>query len=156
MMLGGLLVSIGCNAANSFEDICLKGTALDLHDAIWKGDLAEVERLTLERGVESSDGVGATSLMVAAQQKQDTIAQYLLENGANAKAQSKARWTALHYATAQGASQDLVRMLLAHGADKTVINALGQTPEQCARERGNHEIADYIARYRRTKSASKG
>ncbi len=143
-----------CFGANPFEQMCaVKGTAAEVHQAIGKGDLAEVERLTQERGVESPNSAGITALMFAFSLRQAEIVDFYIQNRADVNAESNARCRPLHYAVLFGASQEAITQLLARGADKAAKDQYDQTAEDCARVRGNAALADYIAGYERDEVA---
>ena len=52
----------------------------------------------------------------------------MLEYGPNANVQDRSGRTALHWAAWDGVDQDIVRQLLAHGADPNLANQFGVTP----------------------------
>ena len=154
MLFCALFVSIYSNAADPFEQHCLSGDRMKMHVAASKGDLDTIKGLIEAQGVECADGTGTTLLMVASREGKLEVVQFLIKNGADINVQTKAGWTALHYAAGWKMSE-CVDLLLKCGADKTLMNALEQTPEQVAHNRGHIEIAEKIASYSRMKSAAK-
>jgi ankyrin repeat protein len=90
----------------------------------------------------------------------DTI-KCLLDNGADVNATNNDEETALHLA-AENDRIEVVKILLLYGADKNLAsnavyyNELGHsfhgTPEEIARHRGYHEVADYIRDYHSTEN----
>jgi ankyrin repeat protein len=93
-----------------------RGGSTPLLFAARSGD-AESARLLIEAGARVDDALpnGMTPLVEAAHSGQQAVAMLLLEKGANANA-GEVGYTALHAAVLRG-GLDLVRSLLAHGAD---------------------------------------
>jgi ankyrin repeat protein len=93
-----------------------RGGSTPLLFAARSGD-AESARLLLEAGARVDEALpnGMTALVEAAHSGQHAVAMLLLEKGANPNA-GEVGYTALHAAVLRG-GLDLVRSLLAHGAD---------------------------------------
>lgn len=154
MLFCALFVSISSNAADNFERHCLSGDSLKMHRAASEGDLDTIKGLIETQGVECADRTGTTLLMIASRTGQLEVVQFLIENDADINAQTKAGWTALHYAAGWKVSE-CVDLLLKCGADKTLMNSLAETPERTAHMRGYVDVSDKIASYSRMKSAAK-
>ncbi|MEM7307156.1 MAG: ankyrin repeat domain-containing protein [Planctomycetota bacterium] len=84
-----------------------------------------------------------TALHVAAREGQVDVARGLLERGADVHAEDSGRATPLHLAAYPfwGASPELVRLLLASGADPARRDRLGRSPLDLARAAGGGETA---------------
>ena len=104
--------------------------------------------LELESGLHTRSGADVncrnsrndTPLMVALRYKRWPTAQFLLDNGAHANVQpNNLRVTPLHLALEHGASESLVRLLLAHGADANARDMAQRTPLHVALEHGANE-----------------
>jgi ankyrin repeat protein len=96
-----------------------RGGSTPLLFAARSGD-SESARLLIEAGARVDDALpdGMTALVEAAHSGQQAVAMLLLEKGANPNA-GEVGYTALHAAVLRG-GLDLVRALLAHGADPNV------------------------------------
>ena len=93
-----------------------------LHIPAGEGDLSKVKaEVNSGTDVNSTDFIGQTALMYAAEQGRIEVVEYLVENGAdvNAKSSAKGRGTALIYAASVNRVV-VMEYLLKHGAD---INA---------------------------------
>jgi ankyrin repeat protein len=89
-----------------------------LNWAAYSGHL-DIVQLLLERGasIDSFDNdPGWSALMNASATGHVEVAEYLLSKGARIDLQSNDKWTAIDFAAAH-AQPEVVRMLLAHGAD---------------------------------------
>lgn len=79
-------------------------------------------------------------LLKACQNGQKGIVESLLQRTAiNLNRMNNDGYTALHYACTKG-TRDIVKMLIAHGADVSLITNKGVTPLHLAAETGNKEI----------------
>ena len=75
--------------------------------------------------------------------KDAEITRLLIERGADVNAAQTAGYRPLHQAAVAG-REDLVRMLLDAGADKTTRCDRGKTPADYARERGHAAVAELL------------
>ena len=94
----------------------------------------------------NGDG-GNTALWFAAQGPEPhglEVATVLIEAGADINRRCEHGRTALHMASAWG-HLDVVKYLIEHGADPTIVAYADGTPAEMARNRGRQEIADYYA-----------
>jgi ankyrin repeat protein len=112
----------------------------------------EIVRFLLRSGADvgqlSKDGkLNNTALHAAIAGNHQDVAELLLANGANANSvcygSLRSGFTALHVAGYFG-RLSIIKLLLEHGADPTVLNAAGQTAEECARNRGHLEAAEML------------
>jgi len=117
-----------------------------LHNAAYKGDVAEVER-QLRAGVDvnrQDDGDGRTALHYAAEKGHHPVLRTLLQAGADVQATTN-RWqqTALHLAACNGCTE-VCQVLVEAGADLQAQDADGRTAEQDARDNVQHSTADFL------------
>ena len=80
---------------------------------------------------------------VLALSKDVAVTRLLIERGADVNAAQTAGYRPLHQAAVTG-REDLVRMLLDAGADKTARCDRGKTPADYARERGHAAVAEML------------
>jgi ankyrin repeat protein len=80
---------------------------------------------------------------VLALSKDAGVARLLIERGVDVNAAQTAGYRPLHQAAVTG-REDLVRMLLDAGADKTARCDRGKTPADYARERGHTAVAELL------------
>lgn len=117
------------------------------------GDLAALRRMP-EAGtpVDGRDGRQRTALLAATQANRIDAARLLIERGANVNVNHVNRlgWTALLEAIILGdggaAHTEIVRLLVAGGADVNLADAQGVTPLAHAEQRGQAVIADGLRR----------
>lgn len=117
------------------------------------GDLAALRRM-LEVGppVDGRDGRQRTALLAATQANRIDAARLLIERGANVNVNHVNRlgWTALLEAIILGdggaAHTEIVRLLVAGGADDNLADAQGVTPLAHAEQRGQAVVADGLRR----------
>ena len=108
-----------------------------LHEAVKRGDLAELGRLLqADRGLANArsetDFRGPFPLHVAAEAGQTAAAQLLLEHGADVGLRCTENWAiALGWAAFFG-RPDIVQALLAAGSEPSHRNRHGLTPLGCA------------------------
>jgi uncharacterized protein len=106
-------------------------------------------RTLLDAGADVSQ-ISSTALRnqalhaVLALSKDAAVTRLLIERGADVNAVQAAGYRPLHQAATTG-REDLVRMLLDAGADKTAGCDRGKTPEDYARERGHPAVAEMLA-----------
>jgi ankyrin repeat protein len=81
---------------------------------------------------------------VLALSKDAGVTRLLIERGANVNAAQTAGYRPLHQAAVVG-REDLVRMLLKAGADRTARCDRGKTPAEYAQERGHAELAALLS-----------
>jgi ankyrin repeat protein len=80
---------------------------------------------------------------VLALSRDGEVTRLLIERGADVNAVQTAGYRPLHQAAAAG-REDLVRMLLDAGADKTMRCDRGKTPAEYAHERGHTAVAELL------------
>ena len=99
------------------------------HAAAESGNLTELRRLVLERGVhvDAEDEYSMTLLQVASRHGHLDIVHFLIENNATINATELDDRAALHFAVIRGHTS-IVRFLLEHGADVNLRKRLGLTP----------------------------
>jgi ankyrin repeat protein len=102
-----------------------------LHLAVFGGQ-EETARLLLERGADpnalsTNEAVRVPPLGTAAFVRSVPLAQLLLDSGADANGRGEGGFSALHSA-AQNGDEDLARLLLERGADKSLATADGKLP----------------------------
>ena len=94
--------------------------------------------------IDAKDSGGQTPLMFAVKGSHRDTVEYLLENGADVNARSKKRgFTALITAAAVG-DVEVVRLLLEHGADKSVVELGGHTALDRARQYEHPDVATLL------------
>jgi ankyrin repeat protein len=116
------------------------------HKAARKGDLEKVKALLKDYPilVFRKDGEkGATPLHRAAAKGHKSVAELLLTNKAEVKAESNDGWTPLHSAAFSGC-KDVAELLLANQAEVNAKNNDGRTPLHHAALRGHKEVAELL------------
>lgn len=103
-----------------------------LVDAIWKGDLAGVEKL-LDGGVPlENPEISAEALMAAVSHRHEAIVELLLRRGADPNAREEDEMSVLHRAVMEDprspATARVVRLLVQHGAGVEARDENGATP----------------------------
>lgn len=116
--------------------------------AIRRGDASEVRELLRSGGynVDLRDESGLTPLMHAATASNTAVLEAFLDGGASVNAADQGRrYTPLHFAV-QKARADIVRVLLAHGADPNAQDVFGNTPlmEAVTSRSGGSEIVELL------------
>lgn len=122
-----------------------------LHDAVQKGNLAEVQRaLGASPDVNQSGMWGWhvwTPLEIAASNGHVEVTCLLLRAGANASATDRDGFTPLHWAAVDG-HKEVVLVLLRAGANPTIKvtkgPCTGATAQDEAARRGHHEIVQLL------------
>ena len=102
-----------------------------LYQAVRNDDLATLRVLVKDNGANVKDARGQTPLMFAAAFGSLEAMKLLISSGADARAESEAGVTALHWCTGDVAK---VRLLLDQGADVNKASRLGRTPLLVAAE----------------------
>jgi len=111
---------------------------------------AAVVRQLLEAGADANaaDVYGWTPLMRAVDSDRIEVIRVVLQNkSVRVNARDDQGETALHHAAAVG-SLEIVRLLLAHGADPRSKDAFGRTPAMVAAAEGHAKLADCLDRSR--------
>jgi ankyrin repeat protein len=94
--------------------------------------------------INAKDSDGQTALMYAARKSSTPTVEFLLKNGAEVNVQSTKRGiTALIIAAAVG-DEELVRLLLGHGADKELAEIDGDTAVDHARQNGHATVVTLL------------
>lgn len=114
-----------------------------LADACVSGDLDAVRREIAFTGVNCTV-LGLTPLILACINERVEVAQFLLQNGADADTRTPVLRDTAIYGAAQVGHVDLIRMLLLNGADIDVSNDQGSTPLHVATDRIHHDAVRYL------------
>lgn len=117
-----------------------------------RGDQPEMARKLLERGVDpnSTNVWGGHVLLYAARESRTEVARVLVTHGADVNILAGGSGlTALHEAVMKG-NNELVQILLAHGANPNLATSDGRTPLALARETGNAEIIQELKNHAAT------
>jgi TonB family protein len=117
-----------------------------LRESAAAGDI-EATRTLLARGdqiaINSTDPLGWTALMYAADAGHDAVVQLLLDAGGDVNRKNAAQDTLLHLAVARGRTR-VVQLLLEAGADFGARDANGRTPLFLAIDGGFAEIIELL------------
>jgi RNA polymerase sigma factor (sigma-70 family) len=116
---------------------------------------ASIVSLLLDLGAKidekGTNPLGVTPLQSCLFARRPEIAKLLIERGANVNLQRTGQgmdregWTALHYASAYGI-KEIVELLLAHGADREIVDHEGKTPLDLAQANRHEEVACLLKR----------
>jgi ankyrin repeat protein len=139
-MVTSLLLRAGARTDSKAK---LGWTALAL--AAVKG-YTEVGEVLLDAGASQGvrDAYGWTPLMRAVDRKRIDFVRLLLQKpGADLAIRQEDDATVLHIAAASG-DLDIVRLLVAHGADRSARDRNGNTAAEIARSADHTEIAEYL------------
>ncbi|KAK9497969.1 hypothetical protein O3M35_003861 [Rhynocoris fuscipes] len=101
-------------------------TQFTLHTKAGRGDL-RVEDILNVQDINEKDDYGMTALMWSAAYGQTITVQRLLKRGSNPKLCGNCQQTALHMA-AFGGHHEIIKLLIAYGADVNAIDGQGNTP----------------------------
>lgn len=107
-----------------------------MHLAAKSGRLEAVKYFLLEfpYGVSSRDGYGCTPLHLAVQTPNIEVVSCLLTYGASVTAQDNNQRTPLHLAAKSGRLEAVDMLVTMHGADTSIEDKDGLTPQQLATE----------------------
>ena len=110
----------------------------------------ETARLLVDRGapvdvVARNEQLRVTPLQSAAAAREGDTVALLLERGANPNARHEGGFTVLH-TVAQNGDEQLIRLLLSHGADAALAADDGRTAADFARDAGHTNLAALLAR----------
>jgi ankyrin repeat protein len=117
-----------------------------LHYAALEGRTDDIQAL-IDSGADINlpDKDGRTPLHFAAQQYQVRSAELLCKAGADIQARDKFGNTALWRATFDSRGrEDLIRLLLASGANPDAANDSGVSPRQLAERIGNYDVKRFF------------
>lgn len=122
----------------------LEGRGPLLHIAAATGELETIEFLLKNHlQVDARDSQSTTSLMVAAEHKQEAIVRVLVKNGASIDDQNHRGNTALHYAILSNCTE-VVSLLLEYGSDPLVLTVDGHFALDLAMRYNRKEIFHLI------------
>lgn len=146
LALASLLIVAGCGK-NGDDESAVNKDERSLHEAVERGDLADVKR-HLQRGadVNAKDEGGRTPLHWAAYGANKDVVECLINSGAAVNARDEIDWTPLHLA-AWGGGKDVAELLIDKGADVSVKNKNGLTPLHEAEGNGHTETAELLKRH---------
>lgn len=119
-----------------------RGPWSELHAAAQGGSTEEILALLADGGIDIDQGCpkGYTPLFVAIANSHPHIVRILLNKGANTSIPAVNGLTALHVSAKFEARVDVVKMLVAAGADANAMEALCGTPLHVAAEEGHREV----------------
>lgn len=144
-----ILLSFSCTETSDSKKINILNSEVMnensvLIEAVKSRDVERVVSvLKTNPNLESKDSSGKTALMIAAYNEDNTIAELLINAGANVNAQDKMLNSPFLYAGAEG-NIKLLELGLENGADFNVFNRYGGTALIPAAERGHLEIVKIL------------
>lgn len=127
--------------------LVIPGEAAQIHDAAEKGDLKVVKAMLAKspKLVDSRNEDGRTALQLAAWNKQKAIVSVLLKKGADVNLKSeKNKRSPLHYACRGKEDLELVKMLIAAGAEIDSHEIDKETPLYYASYNGQLEVVKLL------------
>jgi len=133
---------------HNFKESSIQISKPSLIEELNQGKIARAIELIEHRDVDPNeiDKVYHWSgLHIAARDNKLALAQALIRCGANIDCVDRIGQTPLHRACIWG-NTEIVRFLLANGADFTALDSLMQTPDELARNQGHKEIAAELER----------
>ena len=117
-----------------------------LHYAVLSGSLRMVTILVNHRAfVDCTDGSKRTPLMVACEEEDHDIAEFLLDRGASTMTQDASGNKPIHYAV-KSRAQACLRRLMSSEADVNSVNHMGETPLFIACKLGYHGVSRTLLR----------
>ena len=124
------------------------GQAASIHEIAKSGDLAQLQRVTLDgTDVNERSTRGETPLMIATIAGHGEIVSYLLQRGADINARNDSGLAALHAAAYVGQT-DIARLLIKKGADiNDGKNDFGVTPLHLAAEENHVDTVRLLLEY---------
>jgi ankyrin repeat protein len=115
----------------------------EIHDAATAGDLNKVKTLIEADStlLDSKDDLGFTPLAHACMTRQLSVANFLIDKGANVNARAKNGFTPFHHAcNGSNPDFDLIQRCIAHRADINSLSNSGQSALQMSAFDGNFKI----------------
>ena len=94
---------------------------------IEKADLNTIKTILDNHGIDAKDGYGRTALLWSSVFENQSLASWLIENGANLDAQDRTGYTALHIC-GRHRNTSFVTLLLESGADPNIKDEHGNPP----------------------------
>ncbi|MFO3723400.1 ankyrin repeat domain-containing protein [Pseudomonas sp. HLMP] len=155
-----LLVATQANQVQAAKALIEAGADVNakdnIHDSpyLYAGarGLDQILRLTLDHGadLESTNRYGGTALIPAAERGHVQTVQMLIDAGVDVDHLNRLRWTALLEAVILGDGGprhvEIVRRLLAAGADPAIADKDGVTALEHARQRGYQQMVQVLER----------
>ncbi|MFK4289479.1 ankyrin repeat domain-containing protein [Bacillus sp. RC250] len=117
-----------------------------LHLAAYFGQ-KEIASFLLEHGtnihIRAKNENENTPLQAAIANKQIELVSFLIEKGSDVNAVQSGGWTGLHEAALLG-NEDIITLLLEHGANKTTKKNAGKTAFDIAVEKGHEHLLHHL------------
>lgn len=150
----GLLEAAYLGQLEEVERLAAEGTAVDFADSEQRTPLmmaafnghTSVLQFLMEKGakLDSRDSNGRTALMYASSGPFEEAVAFLLKQGAEVNAQgTQEGFTALMTAASEGLL-GVVQLLLANGADPSLLDKDGDTAASFARQNGHTEVIELL------------
>jgi len=116
-----------------------------LHLALIQGN-EELAALLIANGADTKAKMtnGIMPLHFAAMKGCRLMAEFLIDDGSDVNAQDQTQGTPLHYAVYFSGDVEIVKLLIAKGADINAKNPRGQTAFEVARQKGQTELLDLL------------
>jgi len=140
-----LLAGCSNNQSKEIESTMNTPHEKELFQAVSTNNIARVKEILTTQTVnlEARNSKGETPLMVATYKEYNTLALYLMDQGANVNAQDDRLNSPFLYAGAEG-NLELVQKSLAHGADFAVFNRYNGTALIPAAEKGHLAVVQLL------------